>query len=215
MELTEKENLKHSLIIPVSFITVIWMIKLIELIWSISFVQFGVYPKELTGLIGILFFPLIHGSLGHIASNTIPVFVLLLGTIYFYPRSSYKVIALVYFIPGIFVWFFGRESYHVGASAVIYGLVTFQFFSGLIRRDRRSIALALLVTFLYGGLVWGVLPIDQKISWEGHLFGALTGIAAAVIFRKWDPFKRYDWEYEEEDRPEKLEISHDKGYPFE
>ena len=104
---------------------------------------------------------------------------------------------MVYFIPGILVWFLGRESFHIGSSGLVYGYVTFLFFSGLIRRDNRSIALALIVTFLYGSLIWGVLPLSREISWEYHLFGALTGIYAAIIFRKSDPIKKYDWEEEE------------------
>ena len=97
---------------------------------------------------------------------------------------------------------------------MVYGFVTFVFFSGIIRRDTRSIALALIVTFMYGGLVVGVLPQNDGISWEYHLFGSLTGIACAYIFRKSDPYKKYDWEDDEEESPEKLEISYDREPPF-
>ena len=95
---------------------------------------------------------------------------------------------------------------------MIYGFVSFLFFSGLIRRDTRSIALALLVTFLYGSMIWGIFPQNNGISWEYHLFGSLTGIACAIIFRKSDPYKRYEWEDEEDDEDGgNLEISHDRG----
>src|SRR3989339_1510740 len=104
-------------------------------------------------------------------------------------------------IPGIFVWIFGRPAYHIGASGLIYGFVSFLFFSGLIRRDNRSIALALIVTFLYGGIIWGVLPIKAETSWESHLFGSIIGIMFAFIFRKADPAPKYDWEDEEEANP--------------
>ena len=212
----EKTHIRKSLLIPVIFVLIIWTIKIIETVTGVSFVTFGVNPGSMSGLVGILTFPLIHGSWEHLLSNTLPVMFLSIGILYFYKSSAVKVLLMAYFIPGICVWLFGRESFHVGASAVIYALAAYLFFSGIIKRDKRAITLALIVTFLYGGLVWGVLPLKKGISWEGHLFGALTGIAAAIIFRKKDPYKRYDWEDEDENEPpEKLEISYKKGYPFE
>ena len=97
---------------------------------------------------------------------------------------------------GLLVWLFARESYHIGASGLVYGFAAFLFFSGLFRKDKRSIALSLLIVFLYGGMVWGVLPTDPKISFESHLFGALTGIVCAFLFRKNDPPPVYEWEEE-------------------
>lgn len=214
----EKEHIRKSLLLPVIFVLIIWIIKVIESAAGISFVTYGVNPGSVSGLVGILTFPLIHGSWEHLFSNTFPVLFLSMGVLYFYKTSAVKVLLMAYFIPGIGIWLFGRESFHVGASAVIYSLAAYLFFSGIIKRDRRAITLALIVTFLYGGLVWGVLPLKKGISWEGHLFGALTGIAAAIIFRKKDPYKRYDWEDEDDENntpPEKLEISYKKGYPFE
>lgn len=212
----EKEHIRKSLLIPVIFVLIIWIIKIIETTAGISFVVYGVYPGSVSGLIGILTFPLIHGSWEHLFSNTLPALLLSTGVLYFYKSSAVKVLLMAYFMPGIGIWLFGRESYHVGASAVIYALAAYLFFSGIIRRDKRATTLALIVTFLYGGLVWGVLPLKEGISWEGHLFGALTGIAAAIIFKKKDPYKKYDWENEESEvPPEKLEISYKKGYPFE
>jgi membrane associated rhomboid family serine protease len=214
--LEEKEHIRKSLLIPVIFVLIIWIIKIIETTAGVSFVIYGVHPGSVSGLIGILTFPLIHGSWEHLFSNTLPVLLLSMGVLYFYKSSAAKVLLMAYFIPGIGIWLFARESYHVGASAVIYALAAYLFFSGIIKRDKRAISLALIVTFLYGGLVWGVLPLKEGISWEGHLFGALTGIAAAIIFRKKDIYKKYDWEDEENEiPPEKLEISYKKGYPFE
>ena len=197
---TDAHKFKLSIIVPVCFILLLWLIKTFEVATGISFVQLGLFPHRLSGLIGIVTAPLIHANFNHLISNSIPVLILSGGIIFFYPKSSFKVFAMVYFIPGVFVWFLGRPAYHIGASGLIYGFVSFLFFSGLIRRDNRSIALALIVTFLYGGIIWGVLPIDAEISWEYHLFGALTGIYCAFLFRKLDPAIKYDWE--EEDYPE-------------
>ncbi len=207
----EKRKFLISLYYPLGFILFLWIIKIIEVALNISFIQYGLLPHHLSGLIGIITYPLIHANFNHLISNSIPLLFLGTGLIYFYPNASLKVFLLIYFIPGILIWFFARPAYHIGASGLVYGLVTFFFFSGIIRRDNRSIALALVVTFLYGSLVWGVLPIDKTISWEGHLFGSLTGILCAVIFRKYDPPKKYDWEDDpDDDNHGKLEISYDK-----
>ncbi len=209
---TEKNKFIISIIAPVGFILLLWLIKLSEVITGISLSNLGLYPHKVSGLIGILIAPLIHANFNHLISNSIPVLILGGGIIFFYPKSSFKVFGMVYLIPGIFVWFFGRPAYHIGASGLIYGFVSFLFFSGIIRRDNRSIALALIVTFLYGGIIWGILPIDAEISWEYHLFGALTGIYCAILFRKLDPAKKYEWE-DEEDLPEEINNEND-NYPY-
>ena len=211
----DKQKIVSSLIITFSFIALLWLIQISQVIFDTSFIRFGLYPRKLTGLIGIITAPLIHAGFGHLFSNTLPLIFLGVGILYFYPKSGIKVFILVYFVPGIFVWLVARPAYHIGASGMVYGLVSFLFFSGIIRRDTRSIALALIVTFLYGGIIWGVVPQNDGISWEYHLFGSLTGIFCAFIYRKFDPYKKYDWEDEnDEENNGKLEISHDKGYPF-
>ncbi len=205
----EKRKFLFSLYYTLGFLLLLWIIKIVEVAFGISFIRYGLLPHHLSGLIGIITYPLIHANFSHLISNSIPLLFLGLGLLYFYPESAFKVFAIIYFLSGILIWLFARTAYTIGASGLVYGLVTFFFFSGIIRRDNRSIALALVVTFLYGGLVWGVLPIDKTISWEGHLFGSLTGILCAFLFRKHDPpAKRYDWEDEpDDDKPEKLEIS--------
>jgi hypothetical protein len=143
--------------------------------------------------------PLIHADFNHLLP-TFPLLFLGVGISYSYPSCSKKLFAGVYILHGLLVWIIARQAYHIGASGLVYGLVSFLFFSGIIRRDNRSIALALIVTFLYGGLTWGVLPIKAEISWEAHLFGSIVGIIFAYIFRKADPAPKYDWEDEESTR---------------
>ena len=195
---TEKKKILTSFLIPAGFIGILWILKLSEIWFNFSLIPYGIYPRVPSGLIGIIFSPMIHSNITHLFSNTLPLFFLGTGILYFYRNSSFKVFGLIYLVPGLLVWLFGRSSYHIGASWLIYGFVTFLFFSGVIRRDTRSIALALLVTFVYGSLIWGVLPLDNGISWEGHLFGALIGIISAVLFRKLDPYKRYTWDEDAE-----------------
>ncbi len=187
----EKQIFRKGLFVALAIIISIWLIKIIEVSFDLSFVSYGVLPRTLSGIKGIIFYPFIHANFEHLISNSFPILILVTALFYFYPTSSAKVLALIYFFSGILLWVIGRESYHIGISGVVYGLVTFTFFSGVIRWDRRSIVLSLIVTFLYGGFTWGVLPLDEKVSWEGHLAGAFVGIICAIIFRKNDPYDKF------------------------
>jgi membrane associated rhomboid family serine protease len=151
------------------------------------------------GLPGILLAPLLHASFAHLLANSLPLLVVATGMLHLYPNSALKVIPAVYFGPGIAVWLFGRPADHIGASGLFYGLVSYIFVAGLIRRDRRAIAASLLVWFLYGALVWGILPIKPELSWETHLAAALIGLVLAIALRHLDipPRKRYAWEDDE------------------
>lgn len=210
----EKDKIlaSKSLLIPGAFVILLWIILIIQQVFSINFpYELGLLPRSLTGLIGIITSPLIHAGYTHLFSNTLPIFLLAAGIIYFYPESAFKVLTLIYVFTGVLVWLFARPVHHIGASGLIYGFAAFLFFSGIFKRDNRSIGLSLLVTFLYGGMVWGILPGQPGISWESHFFGGVTGIVCAFIFRKKDKHYRYDWEAEESDiPPNKLEISYDK-----
>lgn len=211
----ERKKFLDSLKMPVLFLFLILIVELAKYISNNSFVQLGILPREISGLVGILTAPLVHSNIEHLFSNAIPLLVLGTSIYYFYPESSKNVIPEVYLFTNIFVWFFARESYHIGASGIVYGLASFLFFSGVIKKDRRAITLALLTSFLYGGLVIGVFPIKEGVSWESHLFGFLVGLVLAVLFRKKDPFKKYDWEDEElEEDIRNIEISHEKENPF-
>ena len=207
MQLTDSKI--NRLIIPLTFPAALWLIHLVAVMFSINLSPLGVFPRNFSGVIGILTSPLIHGSFSHLISNTAPLIILGISIFYFYPKSAYRSFVLIYFGTGLLVWLFGREVYHIGASGVVYGYVSFLFFNGLFRKDNKSIALSLLVVFMYGGLVWGILPGMKGISWESHFFGAVIGFIAAFIFRKIDPQKKYDWEEEESVPKEKLEISYD------
>ena len=211
-EQKDHTKLLQSLLIPGGFIVLLWLILIIQQTFNLNFPYlFGLYPRKTSGLIGIITSPLIHGGYAHLFSNTLPVFLLSSGIIYFYPETAFKVISIIYIFTGLLVWLLARSVYHVGASGLIYGFASFLFFSGIFKRDNRSIGLALLVTFLYGGIVWGILPGQPGISWESHFFGGITGFVCAFIFRKKDRHFKYDWEAEESDiPPDQLEISYDK-----
>jgi len=202
----EISQFTKSLTIPFAFVLFLWAIYFSQVTFNLPYIQYGIFPRKISGLVGILSAPLIHANISHLFSNTPTLLILSIAIMYFYPSSSLKVFGAIYLLTGIFVWLFAREAYHIGASGIIYGLLGFLFFSGVFRRDNRSIALALLVTFIYGGLVWGILPGVKGISWESHLFGGISGIIVSFIYRKEDPYIKYDWEREEDIETEEEEF---------
>jgi len=205
-----KQNIS-KILTPLVFPIAMWIVFLLSFLFKEDFSRMGLLPRNLVGLLGIITSPLIHADFSHIFSNTIPLIIL--GWIIFsvYPKLSYLLFVFIYLITGLLVWIFARQVYHIGASGVVYGFVSFLFFSGIFKRDNKSIALALVITFLYGGLVWGMIPGLKGISWESHLFGAITGLLAAYMFRNIEPpGKKYDWEDEPDDFDvNELEVSYD------
>jgi membrane associated rhomboid family serine protease len=185
--------------LSLGFVVLLWIVQVLNAALDLELQRFGVQPRELAGLSGILVAPLLHGGFGHLIANSIPLLVVGTAMMYLYPDASSKVLPAVYFGPGIAVWLFARGGIHLGASGLIYGLAAYVFVAGIMRRDRRAIAASLLVAFIYGSLAWGVLPIERGVSWETHLAAALIGVASAVVFRRLDipPHKRYAWEDEE------------------
>jgi len=179
-----KRKFYHSLVIPTFFVFVIWFVKIIEILLNSNFSTLGIYPLKIEGLSGVFLAPLIHGDFNHLFANTMPLWVLLLGLFYFYSPISYKVLIFIYIVSGIWVWFSGRFAYHIGASGVIYGLAAFITISGIMRNHIRLMALALVVVFLYGGLIWGIFPGPPNISWESHLLGSIAGVIMAIYYRK-------------------------------
>lgn len=214
MELNNSNKPKLNitkLLTPLLFPVVLWVVHLLSLLFNEDLSKLGLLPRNLVGLLGIFTSPLIHADFSHLISNTIPLIILGWIIFSFYPKVSYILFLFIYFVTGMLVWIFARQVFHIGASGVVYGFVSFLFFSGIFRRDNKSISLALVITFLYGGLVWGMIPGWKGISWESHLFGAITGLVAAYLFRKIDPpSKKYDWEDEPDDFDvDKLEVSYD------
>ena len=195
-------NLKSICAKVIFAIILLWIIKGVEVVFAWNLNVYGIYPRELEKLLGIAFAPMIHGTFEHLFSNTMALFVLAIALFYAYPKSAKYVFLIIYFGSGIGVWLFARDSYHYGASGLTHGMMFFLFLIGILRRDKLAMAISMIVFFLYGSMVWGVLPTREDISFETHLFGALAGIICAIIFRNRDPKpqeKKYSWEEEKED----------------
>lgn len=192
-------NFKPSVIgYPLLFVMAIWIVFWIESRFSLNFNSFGIYPRKVEGLRGILFGPLIHGSLKHIFNNSVPLFVLSTALFYFYRPIRWKVMLYGLLLTGILTWFIGRPSFHIGASGIVYMLAAFLFFKGIFSKQYQLTAISLIVVFLYGGLLWYVFPVNPDISWEGHLSGFFVGFFFSLVFKGHTvENKKYDWERED------------------
>jgi len=188
------------MIIPGIFVFLMWLVKVIELLFETDLSRFGIYPLTARGLPGILFSPFIHADFQHLFNNSLPLFFLSIALFYFYSQVALRVFIWTYFLTGLLVWIAGRDVWHIGASGLVYGLASFLFFSGIIRRYFRLIALSLLIVFLYGSMVWGLFPgVYKNVSWESHMLGFFSGVVLSVWYRNQGPQQPvYEWMEEEE-----------------
>jgi membrane associated rhomboid family serine protease len=198
----EKRLILQSLVWPAAFVAVLWLIKAIELLTDTSFSEYGMAPRSIKGLYGILTYPFLHKDIAHLSANSAPMLVLGTALFYYYGQLSRIIFLQMFLISGLWLWILGDYgSIHIGASGLVYGLAAFHITAGVIKRNKRLMAFALLVLFLYGGLVWGIFPdfFPQKnISWEGHLTGLVAGIVLAWFHRDKGPQRdRYQWEWDE------------------
>lgn len=190
-------SVRTSIITASSFIALLWCIKLFELLSGIDLYHFGILPRQNQGLLGIATGPLIHGSWEHLLGNSLPTLILGTLVLYGYPKSRWWAISGIWLMSGALVWLFARDSFHFGASGLTHGLFFYLFIGGILRRDRRSAALLMIAFYMYGGMIISIFPSDPGISFESHLFGALSGGVLAYFFRHWDQKtqgKRYSWQ---------------------
>lgn len=185
-----KDELKRmiaSFKVSLFFVAVMWLVAGMEYWLDVRFDTWGVFPRTVSGLKGILFSPFIHGDFYHLFDNSIPLLVLGTMLFYFYRGIAWEVSLLTLLLSGFWLWIMGRPSYHIGASGFIYGLSGFLFFSGVFRKNASLLTISLLVVFLYGSLIWGIFPIEEHISWEGHLTGGVAGALLAWYYRRKGP----------------------------
>ncbi len=201
-DFSDTEHLRRSLIGVCAFTALLWLTEAADAVFTLDLERFGVFPREPWGLIGILVAPLIHGNWYHLFANTLPLVVLGTALIYTYPRTARLALPLIYVGAGLGTWLFARSSYHIGASGLTHGLMFLVFTLGVLRWDRPAIAVSLIIFFLYGSMIWGIFPSAPGISFESHLFGALSGLIGAFLLRNADPrpaVPRYEWEGEDSD----------------
>jgi membrane associated rhomboid family serine protease len=200
---SEKKKILYAVIFPFFFLVVLWIIRYLQYYYKVDLIEYGIHPLKTDGLLGIITAPLIHADIKHLSANSFPLFFLSACLFYFYREMATKVFFLVWIISGIWVWTFARDAYHIGASGLVYGYGSFLFFSGLLRRHTQLMAISMMITFLYGGLLWGIFPMKDQVSWESHLMGLLSGLVLAIFYMKSGPQrKQYDWGEDDEDADE-------------
>lgn len=194
-------RLRQSIRLAIQFSAMMVIFHLLRTITGLPPLGWGIYPRESVGLSGIVFSPFLHGSWSHLFSNLPPLFALTFIIFYFYRRTAWPAFLMMYLLTGAAVWIFGRSVWHIGASGVVYAMVAFVFWSGIFRRNIKSIILALIVLMYYGSMFTGIFPGEKGVSWESHLLGAFAGIFTAFWFKnkqeKDEAPPRYSWEDEE------------------
>lgn len=196
----EDQHFKFSAsVIALPFLSVLslWIVFWAGIRFHLDLESYGIYPRSFEGIRGILFSPFIHGNIEHLYNNSIPLLILIAAMRFFYRDLTFKVLGYGMLLTGLITWVIGRESIHIGASGLVYLLVSFIFFKGVRTRYFRLIALSLVVVMVYGGLVWYIFPnVEEGISWEGHLAGLITGFAFAISLKtpEYKEIYRYEWE---------------------
>jgi membrane associated rhomboid family serine protease len=191
---------------PVVWVLLLWVIFILDQHFALGLMYYGIYPQKAHGLWGILFAPFIHGDWAHLISNSSPILFLGILMAAFYRRVALTAIVIITLSTGILVWIFGRESYHIGASGVVYGLVSFIFWTGIFKKHPKTIVLSLIIIIMYSGLSEGFFPSEVvRISWESHLFGAFSGLWVAFVLKNVKEADEKEvsspWEKEESERP--------------
>jgi membrane associated rhomboid family serine protease len=206
-ETSDGSKILDAFFVSAFFLAICWSLFIMDEYLGYNVTQYGLFPREWSGLIGIFTMHFLHGSLSHIWHNTLAFLVLNSFLFYFYRSISIKTFFTIFLGSGILLWLIGRPSIHIGASMILYGEFAFLFFSGLIRRNPIMMRVALVVAMYYGSLVWYLFPIDPKISWEGHMAGFAAGIIAAIIYRKQGPQRKvfaFELEPDEEENIEEI-----------
>lgn len=183
-------KLIDQLKVPLGFVAVMWIAFVVDILSLHSLRGLGIFPRTFEGLLGIITAPFIHGDFQHLLSNTFPMLFLLSMLFLLYKDIARQVFISLYILTGLMVWLFARPSYHIGASGIVYALVSYLFWTGIFRRNVRSIAISLVILFLYSSYFMGILPDDPGISWESHLMGGLMGIVVAYLFKNSIPNDR-------------------------
>ncbi len=183
VEITDQKQFYRDVLFSLCIAGILWIIKLVEIFSGFSFSGLGIMPRNWQMIGHILTGPLIHGNLEHLTSNSLPLLLLTVTLCGLFRKKSFEIMGLMYLLTGTLVWLFARPSFHIGISGFLYAEAFLLFTIGMIRRNTTALAVSLLVSVLYGSMIWGIFPGAAEISWESHLFGAIVGILTAVLYR--------------------------------
>ena len=176
-------SLMNSVRPIILIVSAIWIVEVVNFILGHGLTSWGILPRDATGLIGIPLAPFLHGGFWHAVSNTVPLIVLGGLTLTGGERRFWATTTIIVLLSGGLVWIFAREAYHVGASGLVFGYFGALLARGFVERGIATIAIAFVTVVLYGGLLWGILPLQRYVSFEAHLFGLVAGIVAVYVLR--------------------------------
>ncbi len=206
--MSQQQHFKYStsiIVYPLILVFLIWLVYWYQIRIDSGIRHYGIQPQKIEGLLGVFTSPFLHSGISHLYNNSIPLLVLSMALFFFYNKIAWRVLFYGMLCSGILTWFIGKSGNHIGASGVIYVLVSFMFFKGILAKHYRLIALSLIIIFFYGSMIWYVFPIKDNMSWEGHLSGLITGVILAFAFKKQIAKPERDiWEsetYNEDDDP--------------
>lgn len=177
-------KIRRAIEYSLAFVAIFWVTQVIKYLTGVTLAGWGILPRSVDGLIGIITAPLIHANFEHLIANTLPFFVLNCLLFIFYEKKAFTYLFLIWLTAGLFTWIIGRYASHIGASGIIYGLASFLVFGGILSKNWKLILVSIFVLVFYSGLIWGIFPTERHISWEGHLAGALSGLLWAFLYRK-------------------------------
>jgi membrane associated rhomboid family serine protease len=180
-----------SVVVMVAFTAVLYLSEALDQFTPLHLDDDGIVPRTLGGLEGILWAPLLHGGWAHLFANTLPFLVLGFLAMAGGFRQWVLVTATIWVVGGLGVWLTAADnSSTIGASGIIFGWLAFLLVRGFFARSGRQIAVAVVLLFVWGGILWGILPGQSSISWQGHLFGAAAGVLAAWAVARADKRRR-------------------------
>ncbi|KAA9325037.1 rhomboid family intramembrane serine protease [Adhaeribacter soli] len=182
----ESNRLRRSFLPGLLFAGLMWLVFVPAFFLDLDLGSYGLYPRRLHGLLGVLTAPFLHGDWAHLLSNTFSLILLSAIMVFMFPLSSGRIWVCLFFSTGILAWLMARPAYHIGASGIVYSLASFIFFGGMFRRDRSAVAYSLVISFLYGSMLYGIFPTEERVSWESHLAGGIAGLIFAFVFRHTD-----------------------------
>jgi membrane associated rhomboid family serine protease len=169
---------------PLLLIAFIWLVEIVDRAFLLDIESLGILPRTGVGFLHIVTAPFVHGEWNHLYNNSFSLLATTAIMATFYPKVAFNVFITIMILTGIGVWLYARDAYHIGASGVIYGLVSYIFWTGIFKKNAKSVVLALLVLSLYAGMFESIFPnVEKDISWESHLAGAIAGIIVAFIFK--------------------------------
>lgn len=179
-------RIREELPAVIIFIATIWLVFVFDRFLPLE--RFGLIPRDVGGLVGIATMPFLHADFGHLSNNTVPL-VILLALLAGSRADSRLAVILVAVLGGALLWLFGRDALHIGASGLVFGLAVFLIVSGMLERRTIPLLVSIFVMFMYGStLLAGVLPWQQGVSWDGHLFGGIAGaLVAWWLVRRTNP----------------------------